>query len=132
MKRSYFVCSVGKAGEKYAKENLTRCLLNNCFVLHNTNEQKGEIREIKKGDILILKFEEHFIGYGRAVSELKTDLDLGDGWSWTIDVNLWITGNHAHRYGIKNATEEGSPYATVKKVSRDFALGKMEEIGFPF
>ncbi len=134
MERNYFICSVGQPDKDYDTENLTRCILNNCFVLNEYNKQKGSISEIKEGDILILKYKEHFIGYGKAISTLQTDRDLseGDEWNWRIDVNLWITGNHIYRYGIKWAQESGSSYDTVKKVSREFALQKMEEIGFPF
>ena len=133
-KRSYFVCSIGQPEKGYDEENLTRCIVNNCFVLNEYNKYKGSIDEVKPNDILILKYKQSFIGYGRAVSSLQTDIDMSNGedWSWRIDVNLWIMGNHISRYGIKDAQESGSPYDTVKKVERDFALNKIEEIGFPF
>ncbi|WCL80887.1 hypothetical protein PPO43_13000 [Saprospira sp. CCB-QB6] len=132
MKRNYFICSVGDPEKSYDLENLNRCILKCCFVLHAANSQKGSITEIQNGDILILKFREHFIAYGRAISSLKTDTDLGEGWNHVIDVNLWIVGNHSHRYGIKDAQQGGNNYSTVKKVSKEFALSKMEEIGYPF
>jgi hypothetical protein len=134
MERNYFVCSVGQPDKNYDTENLNRCILNNCFVLNELNIQKGSISEIKNGDILILKYKEHFFAYGRAISALSTEKDLSDGdcWNWRIDVNIWITGNHIHRYGIKEAQESGNSYETVKKISREFALKKIEEIGFPF
>jgi hypothetical protein len=81
-----------------------------------------------------LKYLHHFIAYGRAISSLKTDKDLsnGEGWTHRIDVNLWIIGNHTHKYGIQAAQEGGTNYDTVRKVDKSFALMKMEEIGFPF
>ena len=134
MNRKYYICSIGKPGEGYDDENLIRCVINNCFVLHEKNKRKGCIEEIKQGDILILKYKHNFIGYGRATSELQKDREIpeGSGWSWRIDVNLWIMGNHIYKYGIKAAKESGTEYDTVKKVNRDFALQKMEEIGYPF
>ncbi len=41
-------------------------------------------------------------------------------------------GQSYYRYGIKAAQQDGTAYDTVKKVKREFALKKMEEIGFPF
>ena len=41
-------------------------------------------------------------------------------------------GSHTSKYGIKKAQETGSNYDTVKIVDRNFALQKIEEIGFPF
>lgn len=131
MSRNYFICSVGEPQKGYDSENLTRCIVNCCFVLHDSNKNKGCILDIKEGDILFLKYQQHFIAYGRATSALKID-DIEDGWNHKVDVNLWIVGNHIHRYGIKNAQEGGNAYDTVKKVDMEFALKKMEEIGFPF
>lgn len=135
MSRNYYVCSVGEPGADYTDENLLRCILNNCFVLYETTRMKGAINEIKVDDILILKYKNHFIGYGRAVSKLLTDKILaenGDMWNQRIDVNTWIIGNKTHKYGIKWAQESGTSYDTVKKVDREFAISKIEEIGFQF
>lgn len=135
MERNYFVVSVGEPGKNYDTENLTRCILNNCFVLNRDTIQKGSIEEIKEDDLLILKYKDHFVGYGRAKSILLTDKDLSEGelWNQRIDMHSWVIGNHIHKYGIQGATETGSgQFATVKKVNRDFALQKIEEIGFTF
>lgn len=131
--RNYYICSVGKPDDGYDDTVVMLCITNNCFVLHETATRIGLIREIVAGDILILKYKHHFIGYGRAISSLLTDRDLdGDGWSWRVEVNLWITGNHVHKYGIQAAMESGGPFDIVKRVERQFALEKIEEIGFPF
>jgi hypothetical protein len=134
MARNYFICSVGQPDKDYDAENLTRCITNSCFVLNEYNKHKGCINEIKEGDLLILKYSHHFIGYGRAIASLQQDKDLSNNedWTWRIDVSSWIIGNQIHKYGIQDATDGGSPYDTVKSVSRDFALKKIEEIGFPF
>jgi hypothetical protein len=132
MERNYFICSVGEPLKDYDTDNLTRCIINCCFVLHKSNIHKGPIHEIKVGDVLILKYKEHFIAYGRAISSLQTDHDFEDEWDHRIDVNLWIVGKHSHRYGIQDAQLGGNSYDTVKKVSREFALSKIEEIGHPF
>jgi hypothetical protein len=134
MTRNYYVCSVGAPSEDYDNEYLLRCITKNCFVLHESNIHKGCISEITKNDILLLKYKEHLIAYGRVVSPLSKDQDIseGDGWCWTVQVNTWIVGNHAHRYGIGAAQESGSTYDTVKKVDREFALDKIEKIGFTF
>jgi hypothetical protein len=131
MQRNYFVCSIGEPGKGYDAENLLRCIENMNFVLHEDTIRKGAIEEIKIGDLLILKYQEHLIAYGQVISNLdkKTDLSEGEGWAWSIKVNRWILGKHIHIYGIKDAQEGGTNYDTVKKVERDYALQKVEEIG---
>ncbi len=78
---------------------------------------------------MILKYQDEYIGYGRATNSVQS---VGTGWSLQVGVNLWIMGNHVNKYGIKNAQQSGSNYDAVKNIHRDFALQKMEEIGFPF
>jgi len=129
MSRSYYICSIGQPGEGYDDENLRRCIVKNCFVLHENAKQKGSINEIKSDDILILKYRRAFIGYGRATNPVET---VGTGWSLQVSVNLWIMGKHTDKYGIQDAQQGGSNYDAVKKIDRDFALQKIEEIGFPF
>lgn len=132
--RKYFICSLGEPGEGYDDKVLRQCMVRNCYFMHEATKQKGAIREIKEGDILILKYNTNFIGYGRAISGLETTNNLGweDGWTWSVKVNIWIMGTHVGRYGIQAAQVSGTAYDTVKQVDRDFALRKLEEIGFPF
>ena len=129
MDRNYYVCSIGQPGQGYDDENLRRCVINSCFVLHEDAKQKGCINEIKENDILILKYQHQFIGYGISCGSVKK---IGTGWSLQVRVNSWIMGNQVYKYGIKDAQEKGSAYDAVKKVDRIFALQKIEEIGFPF
>jgi len=130
--RKYFICSLGEPGKGYDDKVLRLCMVYSCYVLHNTAKNKGVIREIKEGDILILKYHTNLIGYGRAISSCNENNDLEEGWSWTVPVSKWIMGTHVGRYGIKDAQLTGSAYDAVKEVDRNFALGKLEEIGFPF
>jgi hypothetical protein len=134
MNRNYYVCSIGQPEEGYDDENLIRCIMNSCFVLHEYNKYKGSIEDIRPNDILILKYKHQFIGYGKATNnlEIKDDIADGTGWKLTIKVSLWIMGSQTSKYGIKNAQESGTAYDTVKKVNSEFALSKMSEIGFPF
>lgn len=130
MNRNYFVCSIGAPNEKYSDENLRRCIDNKCFVLSEGSAQKGAINDIKPDDLLLLKYDKHFVAYGKAISNRKNeDISNGYGWSLKIDVNCWIVGNKASISGIKNAQDGGSNYATVRKIERAFALQKIEEIG---
>lgn len=129
MSRNYYVCSIGQPGKGYDDENLRRCILNKAFVLHENAKQKGCIKDINADDILILKYKNEFIGYGRSIASVKS---IGSGWSLHVAVNLWIMGNHVRKYGIKKAQKSGTAYDAVKKIDRNFALNKIEEIGLPF
>lgn len=130
---NYFICSIGQPGSDYDDENLRRCMVNTCFVLHDANIQKGTIREIKQNDILILKYKGVLIGYGRATGGVTEDNNVaqGSGWKWAVKVNLWIIGNQTDKTGVKDAQESGTNYDTVKKVNKEYAFSKINEIGFP-
>lgn len=132
MSTNYYVCSVGEPGKEYDDANLIRCINNCCFVLHSANSQKGSYKEIKDNDVLLLKYKGKIIAYGRATSDWIDNPSIDDGWRITIPVNVWIVGNPISNYGIKNAQKYGSPYATVKNVTKEFALEKMNQIGSPF
>lgn len=133
MDSSYYVCSVGAPGEKYDGENLLRCIVNKCFVLHKDAVNPGLTDQIKPGDVLILKYNHHFIGYGPATSSLRTDKDLseGDGWHLRVDVAYWIITNPTHKYGISNAQSGGGPYDVIKRVEEEFARVKIQQMGGP-
>jgi len=133
MNQNYYVCSVGAPKKDYSKENLKRCIDNVCFTLHKENKQKGCIKDININDILILKYDGHFIGYGRANGSFKINEKnfSDDGWNWIIPVDMWVIGSKTHIYGIKKSQEGGTPYSTVRKVKRDFALDKIKEMNRP-
>jgi hypothetical protein len=130
----YYVCSIGQPGEGYDDENLRRCIMDKCFRLHKGCTQRGPIAEIQARDILILKYQNVFIAYGRATAQLEEESETvtNGGWVFKVPVASWITGNQISKHGIHDAQISGSPYDAVKKVSRPFALEKIEEIGFPF
>jgi len=65
MNRRFFACSVGEPGKDYVDENLDRILSTKTFVLHDDAKQKGSYESIKPGDILLLKYNHYFIGYGK-------------------------------------------------------------------
>lgn len=71
---------------------------------------------MKPSDILLLKYDKHFVAYGKASSSLKDeDVSNGEDRSLKIDVNFWVVGNKASIYGVKEAQEGGSNYAAVRK-----------------
>lgn len=129
---NYYVCSVGEPQHEppYHEDNLVRCIWNKCFVycepLHI-----GPADQIRCGDVLILKYNHHFVGYGRALSRLLDDRDLGEGFRFRVDVDYWIIGTPVGIGGIQEAQIGGTNYDTVKLVREDFALEKMRVIGFP-
>ena len=133
MNQGYYVCSIGQSETDYVEENLKRCVLNSCFVLHETASQKGAIKDIKPNDILILKYQQRIIGYGKASGSLIIeDNESLEGWNWKVPVHHWIIGKSTSITGIKDAQEYGSNFATVRKVSNDFALAKMSDVGLVF
>jgi hypothetical protein len=131
----YFVCSVGEPNKEYDSENLNRCVINKGYYLNVGCVHQGSIQVIQPGDLLILKYQDELIAYGRAIDSLQEKNEannINNGWIFVVSVNYWITGNSVSNYGIQNAQMSGSPYDAVKEVSQEFALKKIEEIGFPF
>ena len=127
---NYYICSVGEPGKNYDDENVRRCIIESGFFIHPDCKQKGNIEDISEGDVLILKYKSHFFAYGRAMDSVQKIKD--EGWNWKVPVNGWITGSNVYKYGIKDAQIEGSNYATIKPVEKEFAIKKIKQIGFPF
>lgn len=125
--KEYFVCSIGEPDKNYDDENLRRCMLNLGYTLHKNCKQRGAINDIGKNDILLLKYQKHIIGYGKAVGGV--DEIQNEDWKYIVRVNNWIIGNTTPIKGIKDAQDGGSNYSAVKKVANEFAIAKMEEIG---
>ena len=100
------------------------------FFIHPDCKQKGSINDISEGDILILKYKDHFFAYGRARSSVQKVSN--NGWDLKVPVNGWITGETVCKYGIKEAQIKGNNYATVKHVEENFAKEKIKSIGFPY
>ena len=130
----YYVCSIGKPGKGYDDENLRRCLMDKGFRLHCGCTQRGKIAEIQEDDLLILKYQDIFLAYGRVTAQVEEEEETvaNQGWIYKVPVASWITGNHTSKYGIQDAQIGGSSYDAVKEVRKAFALEKIEEIGFPF
>jgi len=130
----YFVCSIGEPGEGYDDENLCRCIKDKGYRLNLGCTQRGPIEDIQTGDILILKYKDELIGYGRVTDKVQKEQETpaNQGWGFIVPVTLWITGSRVPKYGIQVAQLSGSPYDAVKEVQRSFALEKIEDIGFPF
>ena len=89
--------------------------------------RRVQFQKLRQMIFSFLNSKNLLIGFGRAISSVKEDNNIGSGWIFRVDVNSWIMGTHVSNYGIKWANVEGSPYATVKEVERSFALEKMEE-----
>lgn len=130
----YYICSIGQPGGGYDDENLRRCLMDKAFRLNIGCTQRGPITDIQVDDLLILKYQDIFIAYGRTAGQVEEEVETvaNKGWIFKIPVSYWITGNQIPKYGIQEAQISGSPFDAIKEVSRSFALEKIEEIGFPF
>ena len=121
MARNYYVC---KIDDDYIK--LVQCLNNKYFMIpepENGFNHTNFIFDIKENDILLFKFKEKLIAYGRVVRN--------DTHNNLLIVNAWIGGMNIYHVNIGAAHESGS-YYPIKEVDREFALSKMEEIGFTF
>ena len=127
----FFACSVGEPGKDYVEENLERIITNRAFILHENTPQKGVYDQIKKGDILLLKYNKQFIAYGVTIERKQTD-DIE--WNLRAMVKEWIFKNSENHkegiptYGIGFETSGGGKYGTVKDLTPNFGLLKMKEI----
>jgi 5-methylcytosine-specific restriction enzyme B len=131
MNRKFYACSVGKPGEDYVEENLQRIISNKAFVLHTDTIQKGKYELIKPGDILLLKYERKFVAYGESTEKFVSN---DPGWNHWVKVIEWYFNNPDNhtsgivRDGIDSNTIAGGKYGTVKEITLDFALNKLEQI----
>lgn len=129
--RNFFACSVGDPGKDYDEENLERIIKNKAFILHQDAKQKGVYENINRGDILLLKYKNQFIGYGESEGVSTSD---DEEWNLWAKVREWIfkdPGNPnegVSTHGIGWSTNAGGQYGTVKELSQDFSLIKMKEI----
>jgi 5-methylcytosine-specific restriction protein B len=129
--RKFYSCSVGEKNKGYDEDNLKRIMSNQAFILHENTPQKGYYEDIKRNDILLLKYRGQFIAYGEASDIIKSD---DEEWNLFAPVNKWLfhsTLNPASGpgiYGMKKATLAGSQYGTVKPLDEEFSLGKLSNI----
>jgi len=129
--RRFYSCSVGEKHKGYDEENLNRIIDKKAFILHEKTPQKGEYHNIKKHDILLLKYRGQFIAYGEALSIKKTS---DAEWNLFAPVVNWfffdVTKPYLgiNIYGMQEATLGGSQYGTVKPLDKDFSINKIKEI----
>jgi 5-methylcytosine-specific restriction protein B len=129
--RKFFACSVGEPGKDYVDENLNRIIQRKAFILHEDTIQKGVYEDIKLGDILFLKYNNNFIGFGET-----TGINISDDEEWNLyaPVTEWVFKNPKQpkegvsSYGIGRNTDRGGVYGTVKELSQKFSIEKMKEI----
>ncbi|WP_291149211.1 AAA family ATPase [Flavobacterium sp. UBA7680] len=129
--RDFFVCSVCAPGEDYCNENFKRIIDNRGFVLYSKTQQKGTFFDIKVNDILILKYNNYLIAYGK-VKKIEVGRDIG--WNHWAYVDDWVFKNEnnkedgIHKYGIGWSTIGGGQMGTVKTVISKFAIEKIKAI----
>ena len=129
--RKFYSCSVGEEGKGYDEKNLSKIIENKAFILHENTPQKGDYQNIKKNDILILKYRGQFVAYGEALDILKSS---DEEWNLFAPVEEWFfhdtlkPGIGPEIRGMKNATLGGSQYGTVKPLEEKFSLEKISKI----
>ncbi len=129
----FYACSVGKPEDDYDEENLQRIIENKAFILYRDTTQKGVYDEIQKGDILILKYQKKFIGYGETTGIITNNV-LNNGWDLWAPVIEWYFFNTENveqgvsSYGIGWDTIRGGQYGTVKELNQSFGIKKLFEI----
>ena len=129
--RKFYSCSVGEKGKGYDEKNLSKIIENGAFILHENTPQKGYYEDIKKDDVLVLKYRGQFVAYGKALDIIKSS---DEEWNLFAPVEEWFfhdmlkPGIGPEIYGMKNATLGGSQYGTVKPLEEKFSLGKISKI----
>ena len=129
----FFICSAGRPGEDYDDENFQRCETNCGHFMHEATKQKGVFNEVSQGDIAFLKYKDKLVAYGEVKSK-KTGEQYLDEWNYAIYVNKWVFHNEndhklgVEKYGVQEATKEGSQLAVIKEIEEGFAFKKMKEI----
>ncbi|MCB0749049.1 MAG: AAA family ATPase, partial [Ignavibacteriae bacterium] len=129
--RNFYSCSVGEKDKGYDDDNLKRIIDNKAFILHESTPQKGDYSNIKKGDILLLKYRGNFIAYGEALTIKKT---TDEEWNLFAPVVEWFFYDNSNPtlgidiYGMQDATLGGSQYGTVKPLDSDFSVNKIQKI----
>lgn len=136
--RNFYIASVGKQGEDYVEGNFDRCIADSAHYMHINTKQKGQVYEVKPGDIVFLKYNRQLVAYGEAiqVDDKKRKCPQGwDGWYLEIKVKQWFFHDvHDPRkgisnYGIQENQEQGaSQMGTVKRINPEWAINKIKEL----
>ncbi|GGG15514.1 hypothetical protein GCM10011344_15100 [Dokdonia pacifica] len=128
---NFFVVSAGKPGSDYIESNFKDIIDSSEFALHPNTTQKGTYFSIEKGDVLILKYKQHFVAYGVVIEQYENPKKK---FSLRTIVDEWVYYDMDNpregvtRYGIQNATIGGGRYGTVKTVRPNFGLDKIRLI----
>lgn len=144
--RHFFSCSPGQPVEEqkgseqheYLEENFQKCVEENSFRVNFGVTQLGVVEEIKKGDILLLRYRDRFVAFGEAEEDYRGIKDEEDpyynkdGWNRFVKVVQWYFYDNndkkagVNRHGIQdNAVPGAGQLATVRGIYPDFALQKL-------
>tara|TARA_R110002020_G_scaffold420179_1_gene629319 strand:- start:852 stop:3002 length:2151 start_codon:yes stop_codon:yes gene_type:complete len=127
----FFVVSAGQPGEKYMYKNFEDILSSNEFALHPDAKYKVAYSSVETNDVLILKFDNHFVAYGIVQKRYE---DKEKNFSLRVKVREWIKydvkqpSKGITTYGIQNATIGGGQFGTIKIIDSGFGLEKIREI----
>lgn len=130
--RKFYVCSVGQPGKGYDDINFQRIISNKAFVLHENAPQKGVYEQIRRNDILLLKYNNHLVAYGES---LGNQISNEEEWNLTSPVHEWNFHDSNNlkqgvsNYGIGDNTLPGAgQMGVVKEVNIKFAINKINII----
>lgn len=125
---NYFVCTYGNFDGR--NDLLDRSEKEKCYFLHENVHYPSAIKEIKQGDIVLLKDNAFIIAWGEAENLSGTDSPIThtgtNGWKHVIKVKNWNKGvSSVHSYGLQWKTLIGGKMSLVKKVTPRWALEKL-------
>ena len=125
---NYFVCTYGNFDSR--NEILRKSKEKNCYFLHECAYYPAAIKDIKQGDIILLKDNAFIIAWGEAENFPGTDSPIShagtDGWKHIINIKEWNKGiSSVHSYGLQWKTLIGGKMSLVKKVTHRWALEKL-------
>lgn len=128
---NFYVASAGQPDEDYLERNFERIITQKSFNLHENTPQKGAYEKVQKGDILILKYNDLLVCYGKVKGNRNTK---GKEFNLWIDVDYWVSHDLTNirkgisKKGIQDASISGGQYGTIKEVKSAYALKKLKQI----
>lgn len=129
--QNYYACSICAPGQDYCQQNFDRITENNGFVLHEDTSQKGTFSDIEIGDVLILKYNNQFIAYGKVRQVEITDDVAWNHWAYVDEWNYFDVNNRDRGIstnGIGDSTIGGGQYGTVKTLEAIFGFQTIASI----